>query len=102
MNTAVIVPIVVALLAAFGGTGIATLVLLPKTKQQMDATSTFQLTQSVVLASQEVDRLREKVAKLTFELDEQRALRMAAEQRVQEWSRLYPPPPHLDRPPGTP
>lgn len=100
MNANLVVTIVVALVAAFGATGIAALLMVPKQRQQMDATSTYQLTQSVVLASQELDRLRAQVRDMSSELDREKRLREVAEARVREWTRLYPPPAGLVPPPG--
>lgn len=93
MNASWVVPVVVAIIAAFGGTTLVAIALLPKTKSQMDANSTFQLTQSVVLVSQELDRLRDRMREMSAELDREKRLREAAEARVAEWARLYPPPP---------
>lgn len=92
MNANLVVTVVVAIVAAFGATGIAALLLVPKQRQQIDASSTFQLTQSIVLANQELDRLRERIATLSADFDNERALRRAAEDRLDQWQRRFPPP----------
>lgn len=104
MNANVVVPIVVGLLAAFGGTGLAALFMIPKQKQAIDASATYQLTQSIVLASRELEDLRKEIRTVTAELTSataeltrERTLRLVYEERLKAWGSRgaapYPPPP---------
>lgn len=95
MNEQWVVPIVVAIVTGFGASGLAALFMIPKQRQAIDANATYQLTQSVVLASQELENLRVKMREVTNELNQERLLRVAAEERLRAWVSQppYPAPP---------